>query len=525
MNTAYGNVWRVVAIVGVFGLVCWWRDTGVANPQHDEVVSLLAAKGLERQYDHQLSAGMSPFHQIVPAGEWHHFTKRYDPVPFAEIRQDVQHMDRHPPLAFWLLNRWLSLFRAGGYREAVWLTWAELLVAAALLGGMMARLTGLKRAGWASAVLFLSGNSAVFTATWVRQYALLTVFYAATLWAAITVVRRELTRGGTVLALGVLLAMGIGGMTTQYTYAPMAAPIHLAVLGVCARRRQWGRVWWLAAGYTVGLAVFLLLNRDVWQHAVAVHGQMESGLRWREALGGIAGMVVPLPSALAGWCVQGLSLGVLAVIFVAACYGARWGAAGLNDDGRAVLIAGLVGAGIVHVGLVAAGVYPAWGTMPNQLCSFWLVAVAVLVLALAGIHAAWLRRVVGTLAAGMMVFQVLYAWHGHRLVPRVNVSYAARLSPDVVLLDNPARGMVLQVTDVLKPDQKVWVTDRVGASPAALVQSLLAGVGKVLYLPMGEGCAARETDVLAVFHTAGWRATVLPVVHPRLYDAVLLERP
>ena len=109
-------------------------DHGYGGPHHDEVIALLASKGLEREYARLHDAGEAPFHQIVPASAWQGFTRDFMPTAvFSEIRDDVLFGDKHPPLAIWVFNQWLALFPHGQYEHAVVLVWMQIVAAAGLL--------------------------------------------------------------------------------------------------------------------------------------------------------------------------------------------------------------------------------------------------------------------------------------------------------------------------------------------------------------------------------------------------------
>ena len=113
-SSASVAIWIWVVVVGltisIFAGICAVRDAGYGGPHHDEVIALMASKGFEREYARLMTAGEMPFHKIVPASDWHRFTRDFSPIPFSEVRDDVLFGDKHPPLAFWILNQWLALF-------------------------------------------------------------------------------------------------------------------------------------------------------------------------------------------------------------------------------------------------------------------------------------------------------------------------------------------------------------------------------------------------------------------------------
>jgi hypothetical protein len=690
----------------VSAALCSLRDAGYAGPHHDEVIALQAAKALEREYGRLLERQGFPFDQGVPAREWHRFTKGFVPVSWSEIRQDVQAGDKHPPLAFWLFNRWLSLFPYGGYRQAVWLTWLQVVVAGAILavavhrlirGGQRPEVGGQRSgagergeptdhtedtdaesgvrspefrvgaaaatdaagigfspfdwlrdcvapdlpdlgsagtldrrcrvqrprptwvapgrwtgggSGWApptylyAFALFVAGNAAIFTATWVRQYALFAVFYALTMLLAAELARERssvrrpkapskpamlgASSGYACASVGLGLAC-VGGMSTQYTFATMSAPIHLALLGLLVWRREWRRALGLCVAYTGAAVLFLLLNPGAIAHARAVSQGIERRLQFGEALSGIPQMVIPWPSFLPAWTCWTTGAATLGAILALGAYvswrmatrgpgdspritrmdtkgslptehtedtevaAGRWTAAGrvqpvcvrtrtgrrprpteLPTDalthgrrgttaGPAVVLAGMLGAGLLQFLLVGLGFYLGWATGPNHLCAFWLLTVFAWGLLLHLHPQRWLRALTALGLIGMVGMQGLYGYHCHQIKPRTNVQYIASEKPDLVYLDNLTRGMVLQVTDIMPPEARVLAASAERLS-ALLASRDLDGFRRLLYLPMDTSVTESKPQVLDLFRQAGWAARELPVVHPGLYEAVLLTR-
>jgi hypothetical protein len=187
------------------------------------------------------------------------------------------------------------------------------------------------------------------------------------------------------------------------------------------------------------------------------------------------------------------------------------------------VLAGMLGAGLLQFLLVGFGFYLGWATGPNHLCAFWLLTVLAWGLLLHLHPQRWLRVLTVLGLLGMVGMQVLYGWHCHRIKPRTNVQYIGSQQPDLVYLDNLTRGMVLQVTDVMPPHQRVLAAPPERLS-ALLATGELARYAKVLYLPMDTSVTESKPQVLDLFRQAGWTAEELPVVHPGLYEAVVLTR-
>lgn len=119
--------------------------------------------------------------------------------------------------------------------------------------------------------------------------------------------------------------------------------------------------------------------------------------------------------------------------------------------------------------------------------------------------------------------QVLFTWHCHRILPRVNTSYIHSQAFDLVAIDNLARGFVLQITDLVPANEKVLATDSERLA-ARLVDGSLAEYRRVLYLPMDSSVRDGKSLVMAAAEKAGWSVKELPVVHTGMYEAILFER-
>jgi len=514
----------MVAVVVAAVAICFLRDFATGGPHHDEVIALMAAKGMEREWVRMSDANESPLHEVLPASEWHRYTQNFTPAEFSEIRQDVMAWDKHPPLAFWVLNRWLSLFPNAGYRHAVALIWMQLLITALLLGVTVFRCSGNTSIGLTAFTVFLAGNSTVFTATWVRQYGLFMVCFAVLALAA-----AEITRKGISSRRFAIWSLTIGtatllGMMCQYTFSTMTGPVHLAIVAMLLSRRQWASTGWLLSVYAAAAVLFFVCLPGVLDHASAVSQGLERRWQLQDALGGMPRMFVPIPStvpgsflALAGFAAL---LGPLLIASVLVRRINRSNELIDNADVR-IPLAGMLGAGILQFVMVALGFFPGWATGENHMCAFWLLTV----LATSVLLSNWSNKMrvasVGGTLVVLLGMQTLFIWHTHRILPRINTSYIGSRPHDLVAIDNLARGFVLQVTDVMPHDAKVLAT-----GSENLARQIQKGKlpDRILYLPMDTTVLEGKPLIIAAATQAGYQVEELPVVHTGMYEAVLLER-
>lgn len=516
----------LASCIVVFCTVCILRDLGYGGPHHDEVIGLLAAGANEGPFAKMLASRSVPLNVVVPASTWHSYTQITSVKSFAEIRNDVMHGDKHPPLAFWLLNRWLNFLHKGGHYEAVWLIMVQVLLAGILLGLTVWRYTS----DWNSVVLafslFLAGNSSVFTAVWVRQYGLFVVCYAGLVAVTGELVRRQLPPRLNLFLLSVLAVTCLAGMMTQYTFITMSLPIHLMLLAVLIGRRHWAQLGRVLGSYVAAGLAFFWLMPGVIKHATEVSQGQKLQSQLIAALSGLPRMVIPLPSGLPDVVkiVAGsLALCLPLLLAILACRRGVWKTESTGPDPRVPLV-GMLGAGVLQFIMVAVGLFPGWATGENHMCSFWLLTVFATVLCLKQWSGSTLKRLAVALSfTGMIGMQLLFTWHCHRILPRVNTSYIQSEPHDLVAVDNLARGFVLQITDVVPADKKVLATDSVKLA-SRLEDGSLRDYPRILYLPMDSSVREGKSSVIAAAERSGWNVRELPVVHTGMYEAILLER-
>lgn len=119
--------------------------------------------------------------------------------------------------------------------------------------------------------------------------------------------------------------------------------------------------------------------------------------------------------------------------------------------------------------------------------------------------------------------QVLFTWHCHRILPKVNTSYIQSVQHNLVVADNTSRGFVLQITDLLPPDEKVLISDS-NRVASRLSGGSLSQFDSILYLPMDETVRNGKASVLDAAVHGGWVVQELPVVHTGMYEAFVLKR-
>jgi hypothetical protein len=521
------SLWASISAVMILFLAfCILKDRSWGGPHHDEVIGLLAAGAREGAYAQMLAEGGQPLHREVAAAEWHSFTHLQGDASFAKIRWDVMHGDKHPPLAFWLMNLWSHLFSSAAYSQVVWLIMLQVLLTGIVLGVIVWRYTSDWNSVALAFALFLLGNSAVFTAVWVRQYGLFVFCYAGLVAVSGELVRRHIPAKQNLFLLSILASSCLAGMMTQYTFLTMSLPIHLMLVGILILQKNWRQLGLVVGSYlAAGLAFFGLMPGAI-KHATEVSGGQNLQSQLMEALTGLPRMLIPLPSNLPDIVkvVAGIVALVLPVLLaVLACRRGAWTSDRTRPDAR-VPLAGMLGAGVLQFVMVAVGLFPGWATCENHMCSFWLLTVFAAILCLKEWPGGTLKRcTVAMCFTGMIAMQLLFTWHCHRILPRVNTSYIQSQPHDLVAVDNLARGFVLQITDVVPANEKVLATDSVKLS-SRLEDGSLNHYRKILYLPMDNSVREGKPRVISAAERSGWSVKELQVVHTGMYEAIVLER-
>lgn len=490
------------------------RVSSFLSPLHDEPITLLASAATQQAYE------SSAFGAILPARHWQGLTRVDRAVPYAEIAAGVTAHDKHPPLAFWVFNRWLALLGGGGYGEALWL--CHLLVLAA--GALTAAAAWLVWRRWTvsafAAFLFLLGNSAVYTSSYVRQYALLAALTSAHLCLAVALARGGGTRARDAGLAAAMAVLALAGMLTQYLFAVATLPLYAVLLWHLWRSNRLAALS-LACFCLVAAVLLHVLFPGVWTHVGFSSGSEAAGHSWPRALAGLPTMLAPWPSSV--------PLPALAALGAILAAGVAWralrGPAPESPAARLVLAAALAGPLLLQLPLVASGRFPAWATGAVYLAPLWNACCVLVAGAVTGKRSPRLVRT-GLLLLPLLLAlaQILFSARNMRNPMPESSRWAEDLRPGLVVIDRPDRGLVLPLVLPFRADQPVLVLNSDDLC-SRVQQADVAAFPGVLWLLEGHDLKARRQRTAEVLVGKGWEVKPLVTRHPGAHEAVWLRPP
>lgn len=221
---------------------------------HDDGITILSATCNQGRYAHSIPTG-----QWVPVQVWQDYWRLRNPGCFETIRTDLAHSDIHPPLYFWLLHVWLSVFgvsipAAVALNILIVLLTAHLLYAVCGVLDVPTYLRAMVMLTWALTMAARASTIAI------RQYALLGFWSALLLLLVSLWFTRH--RCGYLVALAPVIALGL---LTQYLFViPAGATMLFLGVAIVARRRH-GEFALLVAVGIVAVCAFGVGNPGFWE--------------------------------------------------------------------------------------------------------------------------------------------------------------------------------------------------------------------------------------------------------------------
>lgn len=239
----------LIALLLVLGVaILLPRLAAVVLIDHDDVISVIVATCNEGRYADQDLSG-----RWVAAREWQQFWRMESFGCFQQISQDLIEHDIHPPLYFWILHLWMTLFGVSLF-TGLTLNLLFLLTTTTIIFVTCRVLSVSKQFSFLSALAFLVCLPSRMTVGVIRQYALLSLIVALLLLLIVLWLKRG--QIGYLLGVAVILA---SGLLTQYQFPLIAAFTVSFAAAILLRRRDHRRVAQLVASAVAAAAIFLTI--------------------------------------------------------------------------------------------------------------------------------------------------------------------------------------------------------------------------------------------------------------------------
>ncbi|MEJ2722490.1 MAG: glycosyltransferase family 39 protein, partial [bacterium] len=296
----------ILSLAFIFGLGFRLSDISSKTMlSHDEGISYLAATGHQGIFKEICLRGDYPVGQWVAASEWKRFLRPDKFFCFKQIGRDLARYDLHPPLYFWLLHVWVSVFGTH--------MWAGPVLNLLLTALIMIFLYGFARSVLSSrlesaVVVFLWALSPyVLTASTVaRQYDLFALFSLLLCWQVIRVIRAPDEWPPRRFVL--LFLTALAGALTLYSFAMVVAGCAILTILTLGRRHT-RRAAQVLIGLSVGYASFVVFHPKFMESFELARLAIS-----QQAPGGVSTKLATVATALSQFFVHQRAGGVILVV-------------------------------------------------------------------------------------------------------------------------------------------------------------------------------------------------------------------
>ncbi|TDB37616.1 MAG: hypothetical protein D9V44_05985 [Actinobacteria bacterium] len=453
--------------------------------QHDEGISMMHAAGKSVVYDEMVHVEAPPIGTWTSAQVWNAYLIP-DGLDLSAVITSTTKSDLHPPLYFMLVDAWQSLF--GTSRNAGWHLNIVFSIGTALVIYMLGlRLTDSPITAAVSAAAWAVLPGAVETSLTIRQYDMLALFTALIAWRAVVIAEsEEPPRVKEYVALGLVCTLGL--MSHIYFVLPMSgAFVWIAIKSFAHDRRRVGLVLGsMVLGFALAVAlnvdsftIFGRTGRSGWDRTV--HGMLLRAKAFfltllsgtgitRTSLKGIfsawASIGVRAEAVRVATAILGGVAAAVAVYLTRPSFGRL--RQSITRGGAALFMLGWLTLAVGAMYVSIPSLSPALGA--RYLAMTWpFVGLCIGVLGSALCRGRWLPV---SLAAAWFVFA---AFTANTIIPRFDPAVLRAASH--VVLDNPARGVLLPYADAASADTEFYAAwrDDLLAHPAPWLDRLQPG--------------------------------------------------
>ena len=289
-------------LIGLGVVVFLPRLMSVVLIDHDDVISVIGATCNQARYEQFILRG-----QWVNASEWQQYWQMNGSLCFADIRDSLANYDIHPPLYFWLLHGWFSVFGVSilsglVLNLVVLISTAIVIFATCRLLSVSNTFSFIAATAW---MFSLPSRSAIGV---IRQYTLFSFFTALLLLLVILWLKRGDRKY--LFAISLVLAMGV---LTHYQFPVAALAIVIFTIAILHKRNDRKSIAQLAGAGVAAFVIFYLVNPHFMESVWQADGQAQdfSLLGFGQRVGSVLATVIqlfnpldwshPLPFGLLDW--------------------------------------------------------------------------------------------------------------------------------------------------------------------------------------------------------------------------------
>lgn len=252
---------------------------------HDDVISVIAATCNQIRYSETIPTG-----QWVSAAEWQQYWQLNTFGCFDQIQHGLTYYDIHPPLYFWLLHIWFSVFGVSILSGLV-LNLVILLITAVIIYASCRVLDVSKTFSFIVSAAWMLSLYSRMTIGVIRQYGLFSML--AALLLLLTVLWLKKRQPGYVFGIAIVL---VAGVLTHYQFVIPALITFLCACAILARRRQYKEVTQLVVAAGLAALTFYLSHPNFLVSVGRADAQAQSFslVGFVQRLGSVVGTVLQL---------------------------------------------------------------------------------------------------------------------------------------------------------------------------------------------------------------------------------------
>ena len=257
--------WLALLLVGLGIAIFLPKLAAVVLIDHDDIISVIGATCNQGRYEQGIPSG-----HWVSAADWQQYWRLDRFSCFRQISHDLAHYDIHPPLYFWMLHMWFSVFGVSIMSGLV-LNLGILVITACII---YATCRLLSVSNFLSFVMTLAWMLSLPSRTAIgviRQYTLFSMLTALLLLLLVLWLKSPQPRY--VFGLGIVLT---AGFLTHYHFVVPAGCAIMFALAILFKRRKYRELTQLLFATAASGLIFYLSHPDFLTSVSRAHAQAQS---------------------------------------------------------------------------------------------------------------------------------------------------------------------------------------------------------------------------------------------------------